>query len=322
MENVEWAVRRGEVNDYYYLYGLHKRGAPPADSFLAVREMMNLITDQVRDSESQRVFGVLKDKYLFSLVAQALGHRSPRVLALLSPDGVEWLSPRWACSYGELAAGGETDGFVKPLGGRQAAGAFALRIKHGRVLIDSREATPDEVRARVSERSVLQERIVQHPALTALHAPSINTVRLVTVLRDGEARPLAAALRIGVGGRSVDNWSAGGLIAGVDLATGRLYGQGLFKPERRGGLRRPAVDQHPDSSVLLDGYALPSFAEGVGLACRFHRDLMRPTSVGWDLAFTPSGPTVVEGNTYWNGAMFMALDTGFKARYLAAVDGL
>ena len=166
---------------------------------------------------------------------------------------------------------------------------------------------------------MLQERIVQHPALAALHESSINTVRLVTVYEGGAVTPLVAVLRVGVGGRAVDNWSAGGLVAALDPETGRLRGRGIFKPEGPDGLRRPAVDRHPDSGVALDSYALPDIAEAVELACRFHRDLGRPTSVGWDLAMTPDGPTVVEGNTYWNGAMFMALDAGFAARYLAAV---
>ena len=119
-ENVRWAVGRGEVNDYYYSYGLHEPGAPPASDFLSVKEMMGLIHGQVRDGKSQRVVGVLKDKYLFSLVAQALGHRSPRVLAFLDRDGVEWLAPRRTCPYEALPEeGAGTDGFVKPAGGHQ-----------------------------------------------------------------------------------------------------------------------------------------------------------------------------------------------------------
>ena len=62
-----------------------------------------------------------------------------------------------------------------------------------------------------------------------------------------------------------------------------------------------------------------SFTEGIALACDFHRDLGSLRSVGWDLAVAPDGPVLVEGNTSWNGAMFMALDAGFKARYFDAV---
>ena len=319
-ENVRWAARHGEVNDYYYLYGLHRDGAPPPDDFLSVREMMFLIGRQVRDEKAQGVAGVLKDKYLFSLVAQALGYRSPRVLAFLDCNDVTWLSPRETISYDALASeGGAVDGFVKPLRGRQATGAFTLQVRDGTMRAEGLDTSPADVRARVAERSILQERIVQHEALAALHAPSINTIRLVTTLRDGVATPLVAALRIGTGGKPVDNWSAGGVVVGIDLEEGRLRGRGIYKPATRDLLRAGRLDHHPDSGVTFDGYELPFFHEGVALACDFHRDLGSLRSVGWDLAVAPDGPVLVEGNTSWNGAMFMALDAGFKARYFDAV---
>ena len=319
-ENVRWAARHGEVNDFYYLYGLHRDGAPPPDDFLSVREMMFLIGRQVRDEKAQGAAGVLRDKYLFSLIAQTLDYRSPRVLALLDRDDVTWLSPRKTISYDALASeGGAVDGFVKPLRGQQAAGAFTLQIQDGAMRAEGLDASPADVRARVAERSILQERIVQHEALAALHAPSVNTVRLVTTLRDGVATPLVAALRIGVGGTPVDNWSSGGVVVGVDLETGRLRGRGAYKPLTRDLLRAGRLDRHPDSGVTFDGYELPFFHEGMALACDFHRDLGSLRSVGWDLAVAPDGPVLVEGNTSWNGAMFMALDAGFKARYFDAV---
>ena len=319
-ENLRWAVRHGEANDYYYLYGLHRTDGPDADDFLSVVEMMDILRRQMQNGDVQGVAGILKDKYLFSLVAESLGYRSPRVIAFLDSDDVTWLSPRQALSYQALAHEcGPVDGFVKPLRGRQAVGAFALKVEGGRLAVDGYDVTPSEVQGRVTDRAILQERIVQHPALSALHEPSINTVRLVTVLRGGVATPLAAALRIGVGGASVDNWSAGGLVVDVDVEGGRLRGEGLLKPSDHSLLRTPSISRHPDTGVALDGYELPGIGEGVALACRLHQDLSHLTSVGWDLAFTPDGPTVVEGNAFWNGAMFMALNSDFKARYLAAI---
>ena len=318
-DNLRWALSRGEVNDYYYLYGLHTPDSSEPESFLSVRRMMGLIGEQVAEDKARPIVGVLEDKRLFSLLAESLGHRSPRVLAFLDPQGVVWLSPRRDDTYDAFAASApDTDGFVKPVGRRQARGTFGLRIDRGRLLVEGSVVSPSALQGRIAERSILQERVVQHDALAALHAPSINTLRLVTVLRDGVATPLVAALRIGVGGKPVDNWSAGGVVVGVDLDRGRLYGKGLFRPEPQAWLR-PGVDRHPDSGVLLDGYELPFVAESVALACRFHRDLGSLRSIGWDVAATPDGPSIVEGNTYWNGAMFMAIDPGFKRRYLAAV---
>ncbi len=322
-ENAQWALAHGEVNRFYFTYGMDARSGPGPDAFLSDREAMSLIQAQIAEDGAQDVAGVLHDKYLFALVAEALGHRSPRNLAILDPDGVEWLRPRRPASYDTFLRDAKgVDGFVKPVGGRGASGTFALRVGDGRLRVDGEPGAVEDVVGRVGGRAVLQERVRQHPGASALHAASLNTVRLVTVRQGRRAVPLAAAFRAGVGGRTVDNWSAGGLVVSVDLETGRLRGPGLFKPEC-GGYETYGgwVADHPTTGVRLDGYPLPSFGEAVALACRFHGDLGRLRSVGWDLAFTPDGPCVVEGNTHWTAVMFLALERGFKDRYLAAVGG-
>ena len=321
-ENAVWAVRHGP-NTFYYAYGMDRKAGEAYDQYLSVREMMRIIDRQIEEDGTEHAAAVLKDKYLFSLVAQALGHRSPRVLALLRPDGVDLLNPRRAATYEELvggaAEGGAADGFAKLAGGEKGRGAFALRIEGGQAWVDGEPTDAAGLRARVGGRYLLQERVRQHPALAALHERSVNTVRLVTVLRDGRVEPLVAALRVGTGGVAVDNWSAGGLVVGLDLETGRLHGRGIFKPGCGGAARYGGfVDRHPDSDIALDGYALPDVPQAVELARLLHRDLGGPRTVGWDLAMTPDGPTVVEGNSHWSGAMYMAIDAGFKRRYFDA----
>ena len=320
VENAAWAVRRGGPNPFYYAYGLDS-GGKPAD-YMSVTEMMQLIDRQVEEDGTEHAVSVLKNKYFFSLIAESLGHRSPRVLALLRPDGVVHLNPRRSVSYETFIAEAEPiDAFAKLAGGEKGRGAFALRVEGGNAWIDGTPAEASSVAELVTARYLLQERIVQHEALAALHASSVNTIRLVTVYRGGTVEPLAAALRVGTGGSPVDNWSAGGLVVSLDLSTGRLSGRGIFKPRCGGEARYGGfVDRHPDSGLLLDGYALPMIPEAVELARAFHRDLGGPRTVGWDLSITPDGPIVVEGNSHWSGAMYMALDSSFKGRYLHAVS--
>ena len=320
VDNAVWGYRHGKPNPFYYAYGLDDASKEEYEDFLSTGEMWDVIERQIKEDGTARVTAVLKDKYLFSLVVQALGHSSPRALALFRPTGVDLLSPRRPASYAEFVAESEpVDAFAKPVGGMKGKGAFALRVEDGQAWIDGRPAEADEVASRVTGRYLLQERLAQHPALEALHSSSVNTIRLVTVYRDGQVEPFIAALRVGTGGAAVDNWSAGGLVVGLKLDTGRLYGQGIFKPGCGGDARYGGfVDRHPDSDVLLDGYQLPDIPEAVALACRLHLDLGGPRTVGWDLAITPDGPSIVEGNSHWSGAMYMAIDGGFKKRYFEA----
>ena len=324
-DNVLWAVRHGGANPFYYAFGMDAKSGAEYDRYLSVQEMMTILSHQIKEDGAETPTAVLKDKYFFSLVAGALGHRTPRVYALLGPTGVDLLDPRREVSYADFLATSEAiDGFAKPVGGEKGRGAFALRIDDGAAWVDGAPATAAEIATRVPGRFLLQERVVQHPALAALHSASVNTVRLVTVLRDGAAVPFVAALRVGTGGTAVDNWSAGGLVVGLDLDRGQLVGRGIFKPGCGGDLRYGGtVDRHPDSGIVLDGYALPEVDETVALACRLHDDMGGPRSVGWDLAMTPDGPTVVEGNSHWSGAMYMAIDPSFKERYfeIAGIRG-
>ena len=320
-DNVAWTVQHGRANPFYYAFGMDREGEDPG-AFMSVPEMMTVISGQIEEDGAEHPAAVLKDKYFFALVAQALGHPSPRVLALLTPSGVELPSPRRRVPFEAFVAqSAATEGFAKAAGGQKGAGAFALRLGDGQAWIDGEPASVAEIAGRVDGQFLFQERIVQHPALDALHAASVNTLRVVTVLRGGRAEPLAAALRVGVGGTPVDNWSAGGLVVGVDLASGALFGDGYFKPGCGGDLRYGgAVERHPDSGIALDGYALPLVPEAVRLAQQVHLDMGGPRSIGWDLALTPSGPCVVEGNSHWSGAMYMAIDPGFKARYVEMAD--
>ena len=315
-----WAVRHGSPNPFYYMFGMDAATGTDYDKFMSVREMLNIITRQIEADGTEHAAAVLKDKFFFSLVAQALGWPAPRTIAVLEPSRLTLLHPRSSVSYATFIEQAEAvDGFVKPVGGQKGTGAFALRVSGGEALIDGEPARPDEVAALISGRFLLQERIVQHSDLAALHSSSVNTVRLVTVLRDGRAEPLAAILRIGAGGSPVDNWSGGGLIVELDLETGALRGRGVFKSGYGGDeLYGGYVDEHPDSGIQLDGYPLPMIPDAVRLARQVHVDMGGPRTVGWDLAFTPNGPVIVEGNSHWGATMYMTLDPQFKDRYFAA----
>lgn len=320
VDNVAWALRHGEVNDGYFLLGLDAVGAERSPLHRK-RHLMNLIEAQIAARGAQSLRSLLKDKYLFGLVAQALDYPSPRNLALLTPAGVTALSPRRTIGYDEVADFGPgLRGFCKPVGGQGGAGAFLLDAGAGRLVVDGQRVGPDDLRARVGTRYVVQERVEQHPDMAALHPSSVNTLRLTTAHVDGRAHLFSAVVRVGTGGSIVDNWSSGGLLLYADPASGRLGGRALYKLGMAPGGSGVAVRSHPDTGVEFDGYSVPMFEEAVDLVVRFHDDLGPLVMVAWDVAVTPTGPTVVEGNTHPDGRAMMALDPTYHDRYRALVE--
>ena len=75
----------------------------------------------------------------------------------------------------------------------------------------------------------------------------------------------SAAFRIRDKGSSVDNWSAGGILVGIDLETRNLQKEGFFKPSFGG-----RVETHPDTNIIFSGFEIPFFKERVRLACNLH----------------------------------------------------
>lgn len=136
---------------------------------------------------------------------------------------------------------------------------------------------------------LVEEAIRQHPEVARLCPQSVNTLRVVTLLAEGEAKFVYALLRIGSGQGHVDNISSGGMYTLVGA---------------QGELEFPAFcdqtglyyDCHPMTGVTYRGYRLPFFREAVDLCCRAAQVEPRLGYIGWDVAITPDGPVLVEGN--------------------------
>lgn len=140
---------------------------------------------------------------------------------------------------------------------------------------------------------IVQKRLVQHQILGALHPTSVNTLRIVTIKnKKGAVKHLSTVLRIGTGGSHVDNWAVGGLCVGVG-EDGKLGQYGFYKP----GFGT-MTNVHPDSGINFRDVTVPYYKEALELCMQFHSQL-KIDSIGWDVAITPDGPAIIEGNDNW-----------------------
>jgi hypothetical protein len=317
---LRWRLRRGGVPALYFACGLDRRGTDidvlvALQRLKATRRALNYLpTDWRRFNYT----AVLRDKYLFTLFAQDRGHPVPQMLARFDADSLRWNGTSEVHVLEEIHNRAPVDGFAKPVVGIWGRGAFQLRVSDDELRINGRSATVDELRQRIDGGYILQERIVQHPHVAKLHPASINTLRLVTAMHQGTVQLIGSAMRIGVGGKPVDNWGSGGVIIGVDLDERCLRGRGVFRP----GTGDPVL-QHPDTYISLDGYPVPHIDEAIRVAMRFHADLPTIHSIGWDIALTPDGPLVIEANDHWNITIHVLVDDdGFIERFEQACSSL
>ncbi len=141
-------------------------------------------------------------------------------------------------------------------------------------------------------QTLLEEVLEQHDKVNHLYPDAINTVRMVTMTDDeGTPHLLYAAMRLGSGGAVVDNFNSGGMVIPVEPEEGRLIGVAVNKA----GM---TFENHPDTGVKFDGYQVPCWKTCRKLALQAAVRMPTIRFVGWDLAITPKGPVLVEGNHY------------------------
>ena len=139
---------------------------------------------------------------------------------------------------------------------------------------------------------VIQPRIATHPALRDLALAALPTARVVTLLDEtGAPEVVSATFRFASDPAArVDNMKAGGLIAAVDLTAGTL---GVACRGYGGGDH----DLHPATGAPITGRVLPDWAAVKTLCVRAHALAFGDYAlVGWDVAMTPDGPLLIEGN--------------------------
>ena len=165
---------------------------------------------------------------------------------------------------------------------------------HGIRFFDTDNITDEEladVFRTAGQNFIVQKKLAQHPALAALNARSINTVRVMTFLHENEVHILSAILRVGGGENEVDNVSQGGYQCTI-RPDGTLEPEAITKQsgawvrvtQTAGGVRFADVTV-PSFDRILD--AVRAAAASMG-----HFKLL-----GWDIAVDPEGePVLIEYN--------------------------
>lgn len=182
----------------------------------------------------------------------------------------------------ERFADGLDEIFVKPVDGMHGTGARKISLAGADL-----RSLYDEL---MSEKAlVAEEVIVQHPDMAAFNPTSINTVRIYTI-QDGDSVDIVNAYaRFGNGG-IIDNYSSGGLECGVDPKTGQINTPALCKTGE-------VFDEHPITHIAFVGFQIPLWDEAVSRVSSAIKVFDDINLVGWDVAITPNGTLLVEGNT-------------------------
>jgi glutathione synthase/RimK-type ligase-like ATP-grasp enzyme len=174
--------------------------------------------------------------------------------------------------------------FIKPQVGCGGSGVKKVKIK---------EKDLDSLyeNFRSNNIGIIETCLAQHPLMSKLYQDSINTLRIATVVDDfNNVDVIYTFVRIGNGG-DVDNFNSGGMSAKIDSVTGEIITEAIDKDSNTFGT-------HPITGVNILGYTIPLWDEAIDLVKKAALVVPKVRYVGWDVAITPNGPVLVEGNEY------------------------
>jgi len=154
-----------------------------------------------------------------------------------------------------------------------------------------------------SEYFICQAMLKQHSELSRLNPSSVNTLRIFTLLFQGEAHVLSSILRMGVSESRLDNASQGGLVCGI-------------KPN--GQLKDVAWNIYGDKFLIhprgveFNSVIIPNYHECIELVKSLAKRMSSISRlISWDLAINEAGhPVFIECNLTWTGTESLQLPNG------------
>lgn len=220
--------------------------------------------------------------------------------------GREWICPR-DCTPQQLGVflQRHPDAIAKPRAGK---GGFCVEQL-------SPPSTPEQLRALhqrlVEEDKLVEEHIRQHPEISGFYPNAVNTIRLTTFYTENGPVLLAPLMRIGRGDSVADNFDSGGVLTMLDVETGRMLSGAMNK-------QYVWFDAHPETGKKFEGFVVPHWDQVRAICLAAAQEEPRAAYIGWDVAITPEGCVIVEGNSRPSINWQCVDRRGWRKEFLAA----
>ena len=149
----------------------------------------------------------------------------------------------------------------------------------------------DEVFASLilKKQLLLEEVITQHEEINELYEGAVNSLRLFTFFDGVNGYVLNSVFKLGNGGVT-DNFSSGSMYTFTD---------------DEGVVIVPAIDRnddiyeiHPITGKKITGFKVPFYKEACEMVIKAASVVNDVRYIGWDVAITPKGPVIIEGNCF------------------------
>ena len=160
-------------------------------------------------------------------------------------------------------------------------------------------------------RMILEELICQDASLDRLYSDSdsVNVIRATAVRgKDGKIHIYHPWIKVGINGSFAAAAMEDGFVAEIDPCTGIIISDGY---QGTGGI----FQFHPNSGIPIKGFQIHRWDELVAMVQELMDQLPEFGYIGWDLALTPEGWCVVEGNYAGQFTYQMMNSRGYRREF-------
>lgn len=294
---LRWHRLNGEVLYYYYIFGFDNKSHAEQDEYMSwvemdrIREDINRILVNRKDPQNYRVLTF--DKFAANNYLNYLGIPCVINEALIKQGNVVWQGGM-VKGLDSLFSSGLGILFIKPVDGWGGTGVIKVDPAAQTIHFSGQKYTLEELGRILQGRIwVVQKEVKQHPEINRITAKTVNTMRIITALKDFKPVFLSATMRLASGDSIVDNWDKGSLSVGIDHASGTLMADGYLKPK---SFVITKCERHPDSKIELKGFKIPHYHEAVEICLKAHEYHYGTFMIGWDVAIAETGPVIIEVN--------------------------
>ncbi|HMB64260.1 MAG TPA: sugar-transfer associated ATP-grasp domain-containing protein [Eudoraea sp.] len=287
-----WVIKKRFPQHYFGRF-LYRKNSGPYKNYLDNKEYNTIISSKKLNLPGY--YHIVDNKLTFAMICEKFNLPAPKLLGYnLKRDffyqdkvqritGISELGEYFEKLFSET---GEEKVFVKSLNGSGGKETYLLKRS---TLNENLKELGDTI---LDQPCIHQACIEQHPEISKIYAGSVNSMRVETYMdKDNNPEFLGILMRFGVGGSPLDNVSAGGFFVAIDKESGTLMETGM-KALIFGGTK---IWKHPDTGFRFEGFKVPYFEECKALCVELLR-YFPCRLAGWDIAITPTGPVVIEGN--------------------------
>ncbi len=245
-------------------------------------------------------FPISDDKYLFYLVFSHFV-KTPEVYALIHCGVITWLNNDESTEDLYDFVHRHKNIVIKDRLGADGFNVFVLksdeegRIHYKNSIVDRDYL--DEIAGKC-KNAIVQEYIAQGAFENHIYDKSVNTLRVVTMLKpDGTEHEIVAALqRIGTQkSQPVDNFNQGGGSCLINIETGEM-GAMMTTFHKDVDCHYIELDTHPDTGIRIKGLCIPNWQKIKETIIELTRKLPFFEYIAWDIVLLDDGIAVIEIN--------------------------